>query len=440
MKGKMGRRAKSTPDSIKCPSCGELIPITETLHHQLTEQARAELREGILQEQKALAAKEKELKGREVRVLKAEQEVDQLVEDRLAAEKKRLSKEALTKAREEIAVELKDLKEQAAEKDQKLEEAQRKELELRKEKRELEAAKKEFELEAIRKLDAERQIIRDEATKAVLEEQRLKDAEKDRKLQDALKVNEELRQKLQQGSQQIQGEVLEDELEKFLRANSPLDEILPVPKGVRGADVLQCVRTNTGVACGSILWETKNAKNWSDAWIPKLKDDQREAKADIAVLVSEVLPKDITGFGLKEGVWLTSPRFVSGVLIALRRTLTEVAITKLQVASKNETVEALFHYLTGPEFRHRVEAIVRGFVSMKEDLDEEKRIAARRWAKREKQLELVIGNTSGMYGDLQGLIGTSMQPIPTLEAGKTEPLPGKQSEAGESSPDNDLPF
>jgi hypothetical protein len=224
---------------------------------------------------------------------------------------------------------------------------------------------------------------------------------------------------LQQGSQQTQGEVLELELEDILRDCCRSDEILPVPKGVRGADVLQRVNNRAGVSCGAVIWEAKHTKNWSDGWISKLKDDQQQARADIAVLVTDVLPEEIKNFGRREGVWVTVPKHVPGLVAALRTILEEVAQAKRAVASKNETVETLFNYLTGPDFTNRVEAIMRGFIGMQEDLDEEKRVTNRRWAKREKQLDLVLMNTSGMYGDLQGLLGNSLKPIPALEAGES---------------------
>jgi hypothetical protein len=411
---------KNSGDSIRCPKCGELIPISETLHHQLTEQARAEMLRKLANEQKALTVREKEILAKEVRLQQAERDIEDRVAKRLSAERAKLSKDAIDKARQEVSLELKDLKQDAAESERKLKEARGNEFQLRREKRALEDAKRNLELDVARRVDAERQRIRDEALKDADEQHRLKDAEKDHKLQEAVKMNEELRRKLQQGSQQIQGEVLELELEEFLRDTFSFDEILPVPKGVRGADVLQKVNTRAGLSCGLILWEAKHTKSWSDAWISKLKDDQQEARADIAVLVTDVLPKDIDSFGLRDGVWITAPRHIPGLVVALRQTLAEVAQARRAVAGKNETVEALFNYLVGPEFRHRVEAIVRTFVAMNEELEEEKRVTTRRWARRAKQLELVVANTSGMYGELEGLIGSSLQPIAALESAESE--------------------
>jgi len=411
----MSNSGRASDDSIKCPKCGESIPITETLHHQLTEQARAEMKRELAGEQKTLVAKEKDLQAREARLAEAEQDIEDRVAKKLSAQKAKLSKDALEKAREEVSLELKDLAEDAAEKERKLKAVEANELQLRKEKRELETARKSLELEVTRKIDAERRNIREDALKDAAEAHRLKDAEKDQKFQEVLRVNEELTRKLHQGSQQTQGEVLELELENVLRDCCRLDEVLPVPKGVRGADVLQKVNTRSGVCCGSIIWEAKHTKNWSDGWISKIKDDQQQARADIAVLVTDVLPKEVEYFGKKDNVWITIPKYVPNLVATLRMVLEEVAQTKRAVASKNETVEALFNYLTGPDFANRVEAIMRGFIGMKEELDEEKRVTSRRWAKREKQLELVLGNTSGMYGDLQGLVGASLKPIAALE-------------------------
>jgi len=408
---------RASSDSIRCPTCGEIIPITETLHHQLTEETRSEVRQEFAREQQTLTKRDNELQAREASLMQAEQTLDAKVTERLAEEKAKLTKEALIKAREYFRLEIESLQADADEKDIKLQDAQKRELDLRKQKRELESAKESLELEVVRKVDAEREGIREEALAQAAEENRLKNAEKDKKLSEALKMNEDLNRKLQQGSQQTQGEVLELELEDVLRDCCRSDEILPVPKGVRGADVLQIVRSRSGVKCGQIIWEAKNKKNWSDGWISKLKDDQQQAKADIAVLVTDVLPDNIECFGLREGVWVTSSKYVPGLVSVLRAGIEHVAQAKRAVANKNETAEALFTYLTGPEFGNRVEAIMRAFITMKRDMEKEKRVMVNTWCRREKQLELVLGNTSGMYGELQGLMGASLKPIASLEPG-----------------------
>ena len=198
-----------------------------------------------------------------------------------------------------------------------------------------------------RKIDAERAKIQENTTRQLQEEHRLKDAEKDKKLQDAIRVNEELRRKLQQGSQQTQGEVLELELEELIRTNFPLDQIEPVPKGVGGADIIQKVMSKSGNLCGTIVWESKHTKAWSDGWLQKLKDDQRAVKADIAVLISEVLPKDCKHFGQYEGIWISNSQCAVSLAVALRAQLVEVAMTKLAAVGKNEKMETLYQYLSG---------------------------------------------------------------------------------------------
>jgi hypothetical protein len=209
--------------------------------------------------------------------------------------------------------------------------------------------------------------------------------------------------------------VLELDLESLLRVQFPIDEIQPVPKGIKGADIAQKVHNRSGHYCGTILWELKHTKAWNDGWLSKLKDDQREVKAEIAVLVTETLPKGIESFGHIEGVWVTSSVLSIALASVLRTSLIELAQHKLSSIGKSEKMEVLYNYLSGPEFRQRIEAIVESFKSMKEDLDQEKRAMTKMWAKREKQIERIVNNTVGMYGDMQGIIGASLPQIKSLE-------------------------
>jgi hypothetical protein len=397
-------------DDIKCPNCGELIPISQTIYQQIADRARDQLKAETLEQRKALTLKEKELRERE-------NAIEQTVAEQLTLARGQLQKDADKRAWDALAVEIADLRQQAAENRHQLETARQSELELRKQKRELQDRERALELETARRIDAERHKIRDETMKRLQEEHWLRDAEKDKKLQDVLKANEELRRKLEGGSQQIQGEVLELELEALLRTAFPIDEIEPVPKGVVGADVVQKVINKSGHHCGTILWELKRTKAWSDAWLAKLKDDMRLAKADLGIIVSEALPKDCTNFKQMNGLWVSNPQCAINLAIALRLQLEQVATTRLAAIGKNEKMEVIYHYLSGAEFRQRVEAIVEAFIDLQDDLLEERRVAERRWSRREKQIQKVISNTAGMYGDLQGLIGSSLQNIPALTAG-----------------------
>ena len=404
-------KSEAVLDSIECPGCGEAIPISETIYHQVAERAERDLKAKSLQQERALAAREKELQKREGIF-------DSLVqEQQVKAATAELKAQAEQRARQSVLLELEDLRRQAAEKDEKLKAAEKAELDLRKQKRALEDRERALELETARKVDGERRKIEEQAARRVEEQHRLTNAEKDKKLQDALAVNGELRRKLQQGSQQTQGEVLELELEELIRTTFPFDQIEPVSKGMNGADVIQRVHNKNGHFCGTIVWESKRTKGWSESWIQKLKDDLRLVKGDLAIIVSEALPKEVKHFAHMKGVWVTSRDCALTVAAALRFQLIEVASIKAAAVGKNEKMEILYKYLSGPEFRQRVEAIVEAFIDMQEDLQEERRAAERRWSKREKQIQRVITNTSGMYGDLQGLIGSSLHSIPALANG-----------------------
>jgi hypothetical protein len=226
---------------------------------------------------------------------------------------------------------------------------------------------------------------------------------------------DEWKRKAEQGSQQTQGEVVELEIENNLRAWFPYDEIEEVKKGVKGGDVLHKVRDGYGRECGVILWESKHTKAWQAGWISKLKEDQREAKAELAVIASKVLPAEIKNFGDIEGVYITNYESIFGVATVLRTQLIRLYAARQSMIGKNEKLEVIWTYLHGTQFKQRVEAIFESFTSMKENLDKEKKAMNRLWAEREKQIEQVINNTGGMYGDLQGLLGGSMPTIRSLE-------------------------
>ncbi len=226
---------------------------------------------------------------------------------------------------------------------------------------------------------------------------------------------DELKRKSEQESQQTQGEVLELDLENILKKSFTHDNIEPVPKGIKGADVLHKVHSPSGQFCGTIVWETKRTKAWSDKWIAKIKEDQRRVKGEIAVILTTVLPKDVRSFAHINGIWVTDYSSMVELATAIRMGLIEVAKTKQAAVGKKEKMEVVYNYLSGSDFKQKVEAIVEAFKAMKEDLEKEKKAFSKSWAKREKQLELVITNTAGMYGDIHRIIGTSLPEIKLLE-------------------------
>jgi hypothetical protein len=279
----------------------------------------------------------------------------------------------------------------------------------------VEDREKTVELEVARRVDEGKGKIREEVSAQMTEEYRLKERAHEEQIKGLQNQIEALKRKAEQGSQQLQGEVLEVELEDNLAGAFPFDRIEPVAKGVRGADVLQHVRNNLGQDCGTLIWETKRTKAWNDGWIPKLKEDQREAKADVAILVATTLPKGVANFERINGVWVTNFACVLGLATALRINLMQVSGARLAAVGRSEKMEVLYTYLTGSEFRHRVEAIVESFVSMRADLERERAAVAKIWAKREKQIGQVLTNIAGMTGDIEGIAGSSLPPIPGLE-------------------------
>jgi len=406
------------PDqTIICPNCGKEIPLTETLFHQIKESLRKEYDDKAREKEQELARREKQVED-------SEKTIEQRVSEKLKAEREKLKQDGKKEAEEALLLERKDLQEQLAEKEKKIEESQSIELDLRKKVREAEEAKKDAELIVARRIDEEREKIEQKALEIYSEGHRLKDLEKDKKINDMAKMIEELKRKAEQGSMQTQGEVMELDLEALLKTRFPVDEVEPVPKGMRGADILQKVYNRSRQHCGTIIWETKHTKAWSDGWISKLKDDQREVKAEIAVIVTESLPKGINSFTQLGGVWITNFMLAGSLAEILRTGLIQLSQAKLSAIGKNEKMEVLYNYLSGPEFRQKVEVIVGTFKSMKEDLDKEKRSITKIWAQREKQIERVIMNTAGMYGDMQGIIGASLPEIKMLELGAEDDTEG----------------
>jgi len=408
---------------IKCPECGAEFPLSQAISHDL-EIAIAKKYEKTIKElkdetQKSVESKEKEITERYEKEQKCLEEKSRREKEdalkQLEVEMKHIEEYAKKRAKEALDIEIKDLREMLAERDKKLIESQKAELELRRKQRELEEKEKTIELEMMRKVDEERRKILESAQKNFEDQHRLKDAEKDKQLADMCRQIEDLKRKAEQGSQKMQGEVLELELEQLLKNEFLFDDINSVSSGIKGADIIQIVKTQTGRECGKILWETKRAKNWSDEWLQKLKDNQRSAKADLAVIVSETLPKGLHHFRQIETVWVTDIPSAISLGLALRTLLIQINKAREIETGKEEKKEVVYNYLMGIEFRNRVQAIMEAFIAMKKDLDSEKRAMESIWSKRDKQIEKVVLNIAGMRGDLEGIVGASLPSIKLLE-------------------------
>jgi hypothetical protein len=253
------------------------------------------------------------------------------------------------------------------------------------------------------------------AEEKVGEEYELRLKEKEKIISDLNKQMKEGQKKAEQGSMKLQGEILELEIEDLLLRYFPEDEIIPVAPGKKGGDIIQTVKLNSGKIAGNILWETKRTKNWQTAWISKLKEDQRSIKAELAVIASEILPQNIKNFGIDNGIWITDIKYVLGLAAALREHLKSVASIRAANEGKEGKADLVFNYVTGTQFKQRVESILEAYIEMSGDIETEKRLMEKSWAKREKQIERFVKNVSGMCGDLQGL-GATLPNIKLLEA------------------------
>jgi hypothetical protein len=420
-----------TEPTITCPHCKTEIKLTESLAAPLIASTRQQFEAQLAKKDSDIAKRESTMREKEKALTDAKRDLDAQVADqvasqlkteraRVAAEESKKAKAASANELDAKARELAELQEVLKARDTKLAEAQKAQAELIKKQRELDDAKRELELTVEKRVQDGLNEVRNVAKREAEDGMRLKVMEKDQTIASMQQKIEELKQKAEQGSQQLQGEVQELELENMLRAKFPFDTIEPVPKGEFGGDALQRVTNQGGQPCGTILWESKRTRNWSDGWLVKLREDQRSAKAEVAVLVSQALPKGVESFDVVDGIWITSPRAALPVATVLRHTLLQVNMARAVSEGQQTKTEMVYQYLTGPRFRHRVEAIVEAFSSMQEDLDKERKVIMKQWAKREEQIERVMGATVGMYGDLQGIAGKSLQVIEGLEIASLE--------------------
>ena len=409
-------------ESIVCPKCTHHFPLDQGITRQTIERYESEFELAFAEQKKELEAamtKEAERKA-------SKQFSDQILQlneqltDTKKAEKEALALiaktqiEAKAKALSEFADEKKLLTEELAAKDSKLKSFRDQELELRKQKQTLEEQQANLQLDLQRKLDEERAKITEQVTRKESERHSLVEAEYRKKIEDVQFANDELRRKLDQGSQQLQGEVLELEMEHTLSDAFVHDLIEEVKKGQRGADVLQTVRTPMGQVCGKIIWEAKRAENWSEKWVQKLKDDQLAAGADIAVLVTTVFPKGIDQVFAKIGdVWIVSPHVIRPVAEALRVTLLEMHHLKIVNTGRNEKMEQLYNYLSSGQFAQKVRTMLDGFESMRVDLEAEKRAMQKIWAKRQAQIERVTVSMVTVVGELQAI---AHEQLPQLDS------------------------
>jgi len=398
--------------NVKCPHCGESFELGEAFQRDMENEVRSKLKaqeKKIEKEwQKKLDDKEEDLR-KETAGLKAKIEAD-----------------AKKKAQQALSVEMTELKEQLSEREKQVEEARKKEADLRRQKREVEDKGKALELELQRRLEEETALTREKLTREMDEKYRLKVADKDRELGMLKSQVDELNRKIEIGSQQAQGEVLEQDMEARLRLEFPMDEFEPVGQGVRGADIIHTVKLLDGRMAGKILWETKRTKAWTDSWVGKIKEDLQSCKADIPVIVSIALPKGHYQFASFEGVWVSDIPSAINLGRVLRDTLLKVMRERGFQAGREDQKELIYDYLTGQEFRNRVEAVLRAFIGMRDSITQQRRAMEKHWAAQEKHVEAVVRNLSGMSGDIEALAGKDLPALKLL--GQSENSKDEQKE------------
>jgi len=425
-----------TDVKIECPHCHKSFKLNETLAAPLVEETRRKLeqefeqkeetleskRKAFADEQKAAEKSRKEIELDKAALAKEREKLDEQVAEQVAEQRAGIEREAAKKAKQkydeklaERDTEREELEEAMKAKDKKLAEAQQSQKDAIRKQRELDEKIREADLIAEKKAAELVAPQLEKAKKDADDAARMKILDKDKTINDLqVKLQDALR-KAEQGSQQQQGEVQELDLERRLREAFSRDTIEPVPKGQFGGDAIHRVLGSLGDVCGTILWESKRTKNWASSWPDKLKQDQRAAKADLAVIVTQAMPPGVESFGEVEGVWVTTPALAIPLAAALRMALKEAALARRATEGQQDKMAILYQYLTGPQFRQRVEAIKDAFTTMQEDLDAERRVITKQWEKRAKQIERVMVSTVGMYGDLQAIAGKTLLEIEGLE-------------------------
>ncbi|MES2893328.1 MAG: DUF2130 domain-containing protein [Bacteroidota bacterium] len=415
-------------NNIKCPDCGNVFDVENVLSADIEIKYQQQYQEKLQQSLGKIEIDKKRLLEERVQFEEKKKRENEIFAQKLQQERIKIEAETQEQLRKSISGDyenkLRLLEESNRDREEKLKEARRKELEFLQKERLLLNKEAELELTLQKKLQEERTVISEQVRSQELEKNALKEnafqlrlKELQLQLDEQKKLAEEMRRRAEQGSMQRQGEVQELLLEDILREAFPFDLVEEVGKGVEGADCMQIVRNNIGKECGKIIYESKRTKTWNNAWVEKLKADKRNKGADVAILVTQVFPKDMERFGERDGIWLCNFTELNSVAHLIRNSIIQVYDIQCKEENKGDKMQLLYNYLTGNEFRGQVEAIVEGFMAMKMAITRERVQMEKIWKEREKQLEKVLMSTSGMYGSVKGIAGASVGNIPLLDGG-----------------------
>lgn len=402
---------------IKCPQCSHEFQPTDAIRDQLQRELRTQMVDWQKKKEDEYKQRENELQSQ---IQQKEQETQKLLEEERKKLKEDLEGQIKKKLEGDYETQMKFLQEQNQQNEEKLMEARKKELDFLKKEQQLLDREKEIEIQMQKQLNEEKSKLSELIQKQEQEKNQMRFRELEKQLEDQKKLAEEMRRKAEQRSMQLQGEVQELALEELLRGAFPFDMIAEVGKGVRGADCIQTVRNNLGQECGNIIYESKRTKEFSNDWIEKLKADMRGKGADIAVIVTQAMPRDMDSFGEKDGVWICSFAEVKAVAQVLRESVLKIYTATKSRENVGDKMTLLYNYLTGPEFTEQWKAIREGFMSMKISIQKERDAMERIWKAREKQLEKILLSSTHIRGSIDGIAGMDAIDINLLEEGEED--------------------
>jgi hypothetical protein len=418
--------------TVSCPNCGNTVDVESVLANDIENRVKQQYQEKLRKNLEGLEDDRKQLAAEQAEFLEKKKKENELFAQRMQQEKIRMEQELQLQLRQSIEADFQQqvqlLQQQAIEKEDKLKQARERELQFLQKEKQLADKEAELEITLQKKLQEERQQLTEQIrqqetqrTSVLQGDYELKLKELQLQLDEQKKLADEMKRRAEQSSMQRQGEAQELILEDRLREWFPYDVIEEVGKGVEGADCIQQVRTSTGQLCGKIIYESKRTKGWNNSWIDKLKSDKRQQHADVAILVTQTFPKDMERFGEKDGVWICSFAELDGVVTLLRASVIRVFEAQQSQENKGDKMHMLYDYLTGNEFRGQMEAIVEGFLAVRQGIMKERLQMEKIWKEREKQLEKVLLHTTGFYGSIKGIAGASVGNIPLLDGTDEEP-------------------
>lgn len=410
--------------NINCPKCGEKIDVDEILYRQLENDIKQNYNSQIATVKKEYDNKDVKLKERLSSIEEKEKNINERISDEVKSKLAKQKTELKAKIKKDIEDEnteyIKSIQSELTEKSDKLKEFGKAKADIERLKREKSELREEIELENQKKISETLITEREKIAKSEKEKSELKISEREEVIEQLKKQLTIAQQKAEQGSMQLQGEVQELAIEEWLRSNFPMDDVTEIKKGARGADCLQTIKTYTSQNCGTIYYESKRTKDFQPSWVEKFKNDIRDKGANIGVLVTDAMPKDMERMGLLNGIWICTYQEFKGLSFVLRENMIAISNAVSSQENKGEKMVMLYDFLTSNEFKLQIEAIVEGFTQMQTDLNSEKRSIQGHWKKREKQIQKVLLNTNFMYNSIKGIAGNAIQPIEALELAEPE--------------------